>query len=403
MKRIAYMIPEYPSQTHTFFYREMRVLRKNNIQINVISTVRPGVNKASKSHHDWTENAVSGTYYLHPPVIADLKIITYVVLNIVKVIKCLILIISSEDSSVKEKLKLFLTLPYAIKFAKYVKQKKLEHIHSHFCYRASDIAFFASILASVTYSISRHGPNGEYSNQINKWSHASFCTVITKIMLSELDKSPLGEFKNKIKVISMGVETERFFRKTNYLHPHIENIVKIFCCARINPSKGQKDLIILAEELKNIGINVDIRIAGGVAGNRSYFKELQNLVKESTSNIQLLGSLSESEIISELEKCHLFVLPSRSEPLGVAYMEAMSMELPVIAYNSGGVKELIHNKKNGFLCADSSIKCLVNTVKWIIENPTETERIRKQARSSIIKYYDSSVGALSMLKAFQEL
>jgi glycosyltransferase involved in cell wall biosynthesis len=50
--------------------------------------------------------------------------------------------------------------------------------------------------------------------------------------------------------------------------------------------------------------------------------------------------VSEDTVNESLEKAQVFVLASWHEPLGVAIMEAMAMEMPVVVTGSGGVKEL---------------------------------------------------------------
>ena len=54
--RIAYLIPEFPGQTHIFFWRERAALKKIGIATCLLSTRRPP--KASSSH-DWAALAES--------------------------------------------------------------------------------------------------------------------------------------------------------------------------------------------------------------------------------------------------------------------------------------------------------------------------------------------------------
>ncbi|MFT3928833.1 MAG: glycosyltransferase [Spongiibacteraceae bacterium] len=150
------------------------------------------------------------------------------------------------------------------------------------------------------------------------------------------------------------------------------------------------------------GIRSEIRIAGAATGGQFYLEELKQRAKALGVEdcITFLGGLSELEIKQELEKAQIFILPSRDEPLGVAYMEAMSMELPTVGYAAGGVPELISDKENGFLCPLQSLSCLADTVEYIIKNRDRIEMIRVQARSTIIANYDSSIGAKKMADLF---
>ena len=62
--RIGYLIPAFPSQTHIFFWREMRELEKLGIQAEVASTQRPDPRLVS---HSWAAEAMERTVYLYPP------------------------------------------------------------------------------------------------------------------------------------------------------------------------------------------------------------------------------------------------------------------------------------------------------------------------------------------------
>lgn len=64
--------------------------------------------------------------------------------------------------------------------------------------------------------------------------------------------------------------------------------------------------------------------------------------------ITFVGSLPLIEEV--LVGADLFLLPSESESFGLAALEAMSCEVPVIATNAGGVPEVVEDGRCGFLC-----------------------------------------------------
>src|SRR5215831_4370938 len=66
--RIAYLVPEFPGQTHAFFWRERIALRKIGIDTCLVSTRRPP--KAIISH-DWAVLAESETFYLADVSLSD--------------------------------------------------------------------------------------------------------------------------------------------------------------------------------------------------------------------------------------------------------------------------------------------------------------------------------------------
>ena len=102
------------------------------------------------------------------------------------------------------------------------------------------------------------------------------------------------------------------------------------------------------------GIDAHLRIAGASDTSpaaRDYRTRLEQMIQEFglTSRVRLFGAVSEEVVRAELAACHLFALASWAEPLGVAFMEAMAMETPVVATAAGGVPELIDDGVEGIL------------------------------------------------------
>ena len=62
--KIGYFIPEFPGQTHAFFWREYQALRDRGIEPILISTRKPPRNIVS---HKWAAEAMEQTRYLFPP------------------------------------------------------------------------------------------------------------------------------------------------------------------------------------------------------------------------------------------------------------------------------------------------------------------------------------------------
>ena len=62
--KIGYFIPEFPGQTHIFFWREMQALREIGVEPAVVSTRLPDRSLIS---HPWAAEAQRDTEYLFPP------------------------------------------------------------------------------------------------------------------------------------------------------------------------------------------------------------------------------------------------------------------------------------------------------------------------------------------------
>ncbi len=79
----------------------------------------------------------------------------------------------------------------------------------------------------------------------------------------------------------------------------------------------------------------------------------------------------------------LFVLPSKTETLGLVLMEAMASGCPVVACNAGGVPDAVENGVTGFLFEPDDPRGLVNAVRYALDHPEERDAIRIRARADV--------------------
>jgi glycosyltransferase involved in cell wall biosynthesis len=79
----------------------------------------------------------------------------------------------------------------------------------------------------------------------------------------------------------------------------------------------------------------------------------------------------------------LFILPSKTETLGLVLMEAMAAGCPVVACNAGGVPDAVQNGVTGFLFEPDDPRGLVNAVRCALTNPEERDAIRMRARADV--------------------
>jgi glycosyltransferase involved in cell wall biosynthesis len=397
--RFGYLVPEFPGQTHVFFWRELLELERLGAEVQLFSTRKP---LARLQVHAWTAEVMARTFYLHP---LGLRLFgAFLRIPPLRYLKVLKMIFTAEDLAQGERLRLFLILPHAILLAAELKRRGLTHLHTHFTFRGADVALFATQLAKVGFSISKHGPDCGVGNQRNKWAHAQFGTVITKTMLAELQTSLAGYLPKDLFLLAMGVDVEKFRRSTSYVPPRVGEKVRLFSCGRIDYSKGHDVAVKMALELRRRGIPVELRIAGSISPGAEYYQaELDALVGEHRlqGEVKFLGGISEIEILHELSEAHAFVLASRSEPLGVVYMEAMAMEVPTIATNAGGVPELIEDRVTGLLIPLESPEGAADAVEWLLGNTEALATMTKAARAFIEANYQAKSGAQKLLSAIR--
>ena len=132
----------------------------------------------------------------------------------------------------------------------------------------------------------------------------------------------------------------------------------ILCISRIDYQKNQK---ILLEIIKKDD-SAHLLLIGPVTA-QWYLEELENEakkqgIKERLTIIQGLPPDS-IELLQALKTAYCFILPSRHEPFGIAALEALDAQLPLIASKVGGLKDFLTDGENALLFEDNDIESLL--------------------------------------------
>jgi N-acetyl-alpha-D-glucosaminyl L-malate synthase BshA len=83
----------------------------------------------------------------------------------------------------------------------------------------------------------------------------------------------------------------------------------------------------------------------------------------------------------------LFILPSSQESFGMAALEAMACQVPVIASRIGGLPELIDDGETGFLCGMDDVDGMTKQALEILQDETMARTIGTNAAASVSKRF----------------
>ncbi|MCY7392958.1 MAG: glycosyltransferase family 4 protein [Leptolyngbyaceae cyanobacterium CAN_BIN12] len=366
------------------------------VQVDIISTQLPAPSLMS---HTWTTEAQHRTVYLTPLTLRSIWSIGLTLLQggSKSWITCLQTIQRAKGLSVSERLRLLAFILVGAEVSSIAKRQNWQHLHVHSCANSANVALFASLISGLPYSITLHGSLGDYgSNQEQKWSKAKFGIVITKKLYEEVHQLLAGNLPPQVAIAPMGVNTFVFQRTHPYQPWDQQTACRIFTCGRLNFCKGHADLIEAIALLRQQGIPATLEIAGeDEQGGTGYRKELESLVQRLnlTDSVRLLGATSEQTIKTSLENAHVFALASLHEPLGVAIMEAMAMEVPVIVTGSGGVKELIEQGVDGLLVEPQAPQQLADTILKLLHDRQLAQKLGTAGRVKVIQHFHSKRSA----------
>jgi L-malate glycosyltransferase len=89
-----------------------------------------------------------------------------------------------------------------------------------------------------------------------------------------------------------------------------------------------------------------------------------------------------------LGACDLFLLPSNAESFGMAALEAMASEVPVIATNAGGLPEVVDDGETGFLLPVGDVEGMAARGIEILSDEELRRKMGKRAREQAVERFD---------------
>lgn len=87
--------------------------------------------------------------------------------------------------------------------------------------------------------------------------------------------------------------------------------------------------------------------------------------------------------------CYCFVLPSRTEAMGRALIEAMAAGKPVIGSRVGGIPDVIDDGGNGFLFESENVDDLADKIRKLLENEELRERMGRRSLELVEQKFSS--------------
>jgi len=188
---------------------------------------------------------------------------------------------------------------------------------------------------------------------VGLWFLDMFTTLTIAVSQAVKDFLIESQITRPEKVIVIYNGTEPPKKKAKPFKDEKTTIVSI---GTLNAEKGMQYLIqAMIEVLKEFPeVNVVI------IGQGPYKTELEKQAKKMklTSKIKLTGFVK--DVYDELLKADIYVQPSISESFGLAILQAMSVGLPVVATNTGGIPEVVTSNKTGILVESKNPEALAD-------------------------------------------
>ncbi len=170
---------------------------------------------------------------------------------------------------------------------------------------------------------------------------------------------------------------------------------------KILKSKGLAELFGLAEDLPNEALV-------HVVGDGPYLSEFKQIIQSRglDNRFVIYGRVPYETLFGLLAKLSpaVFAFPThRSEGLPMALIESLFLGFPVVAYDQGGVKDVVRQNSTGFLIHPDSVSDFKQAVQRLLADNALYERISQEARTVAYKGFHVDSMVKKYVRVFEEV
>ncbi|OGB67126.1 MAG: hypothetical protein A2Y94_13130 [Caldithrix sp. RBG_13_44_9] len=196
----------------------------------------------------------------------------------------------------------------------------------------------------------------------------------------------------QIAVIRPGIEQMNFPAQRSKFN----EIPRLLTVSSIFPGKGLLEMIGLMEKLTDLKWRWDIIGEDQLDPSfTQFFRERLN-ASAIAGRVKIHSPRKQKELFSMYARSDIFMLPSHFETCSMVTMEAMASGLPVIAWQVGGIPELVEHQRTGYLIPYQDEQFFLEKLRELIVAKEIRQRLATASKSKSISLpkWEQSAGKL---------
>lgn len=272
---------------------------------------------------------------------------------------------------------------------------KLDILHAHYAIPYAYAAFTAKQMLKeegkdIPLVTTLHGTDITLVGQHPSYKHAvefSINQSNTITSVSESLKKDTLQFFNihkEIQVITNFIDNFEFkeancCNRTQFANPDEKILIHV---SNLRPVKRVEDVLQI---FKNVNQKIKSKLI--IIGEGPEMEKISQFLEENPdliSKIRLLGKVNDLYRILQLSD--VFLLPSEQESFGLAALEAMAAETPVISSNAGGIPEVNIQGETGFLAETGNVEAMSNYCIKLLSNEGLLKQMKINAKKQALKF-----------------
>lgn len=266
-------------------------------------------------------------------------------------------------------------------------------------YEQAQLNGYASLRSRVANYFMRRLANLEMETAKN----ATLVVTISKYSLGKI-KQFYGVDESKIRIAPNGVDPDKFKPAADSAAAKrlfgLGSEPCVLFVGSLIPRKGLNFLVKAAEKIVKERRDCKFLIVGEGPLKSQLTRDLA--LANLTGNFKFLGNLEENTLPLIYQCADVFVLPSIQEGQGIVLLEAQASEVPVVAFNLGGVNEAVRNGESALLAERGSAGDLADSTLRLVSDEALRKKMGAAGRKLVLDGYTWDLCAKRTLDAYFE-
>ena len=308
---------------------------------------------------------------------------------------------------------------------KHVQTEQYDLVHSHsskagilaraaaYNCSKSNASYQGPVVIHTVHGLSYHGVQSKFIHNLyihlerEAAKHCHHIVAITPAMVESFVENNITT-ADKCTVIPSGVDLSRFQPNPNWRldarkelnipseAPVIANL------ARLDALKGHDDLLDIYHSLaKDLGSETRLLFIGDGYNRPNIEAKIASY--NLTDRVIITGYIPHKQIARTLSAADVKVLPSYQEGQSRTLVESLLLNIPIVAYEVGGIPSICQNDKTGRLVPLANKPALTDAIIDTFKNPEKTKKMTEQGRIYVTEKYSSKAMTDQLEILYQKL
>lgn len=300
------------------------------------------------------------------------------------------------------------------KVRRILSRDRVQILHTH-RYKENIIGGLAASFSGVPHLVQTvHGPNEPFQgikkikadsyNFLDRWvARFLFDEIIVvssdlgEKLKQRLDGIPVAFIQNCVDLEKVKSNKSRIEVKRNLGIE--EDSPLIGTAGRLVPVKGLHYLLKATSIMQRESPRLKVLIIGEGPER----KRLESTAAKLELGSQAIFTGEREDVYDLIGAMDLFVLPSLSEGIPIVLLEALALEVPVIASAVGGIPEVITHQYTGFLVQPKEEQALASACLHLLENRTQAEALAREGKKLVETKFSAQIMAQKVFQLYEVL